>query len=121
MTSHSAVDFVAEHTSIDGWAVVLVEEGPWLDVDDNLKRLQDRLYAVVEAALDGRLAAQFPQTQGNVVVIQVEGFGLPKDDVVSFFDRFSSGVLTIENYAKAFKNNADVRDILFELNLHDVV
>lgn len=112
-------DFVARGSSGRPWAVVLVEEGPWPhdSIEANLRRLQDRLYGCIDAALDGQLAAQFPESKGEAVVIRVDAYDLPDAEVRAFFDRFAAAVLELADYGAALAENRFVAGIGFELNL----
>jgi hypothetical protein len=113
------VDFVAKGVNDDEWRMVLVEEGPWKSplLEDELRRLQNRLYDCIDAAIDGQLAERFPQTARKRLVIQVDGYHLPEADVRDFFDRFTAGVLATPDYRKAMLESPYVADIAFELNL----
>lgn len=106
------IDFV----TADPWQMVLVEEGPWEDVAANLRRLQDRLYGCVDAALDGSLAERFPESTGAKVVIRLDGYNLPMPDSWDFFQRFSAEVLEIEDYKRALQNSPHVCGIEFVAN-----
>jgi hypothetical protein len=46
--------------------MVLVEQGPWAGpIANEMRRLQDRLYGTLDAAIDGQLAEQFPESKGK--------------------------------------------------------
>ena len=117
----TVVDFVAKGDTDNEWRMVLVEEGPWTgSIDDNLRRLQDRLYGTIDAALDGKLAEKFPESKGKKLVIQLDGYNLPKAEVSEFFDGFSKGVFSIADYRRALKSNQFVNGITFELNFESI-
>jgi hypothetical protein len=98
--------------------MILVEQGPWEGLlGDNLRRLQERLYECLDAVLDGQLADKYPSSRGKAVVIQVDGYGLPRNSVESFFSRFAEGVLQTGGYARDAKENEFASQISFELNL----
>lgn len=116
------VDFVAQGSTEDEWRMVLVEEGPWRPpFEGELRRLQNRLYECVDAAIDGQLAERFPQTARKRLVVQVDGYQLPKVEVRDFFNRFVSGALAAPDYRKALAESPYVAEIAFELNLEDGV
>ena len=82
--------------------MVLVENGPWRGpMDLYLRKLQERLYGCVDAALDGQLAERFPESAGKSVVIQLDCYDLPKDEVQAFFTAFAEGVFSIADYRVA--------------------
>jgi hypothetical protein len=112
------VDFIAHGESPDEWRMVLVEQGPWAPPhDDQLRRLQTRLYDCIDAAVDGLLAEKFPQSRGGRLVIQVDGYSLPGKELSEFFERFSSGALNALPYRRVVESNPFVSSIRFELNL----
>lgn len=106
------IDFVAR----DPWRMVLVEEGPWENVPSNLRRLQERLYACVDAAIDGQFAQLFPESRGARITVLLECHALPREQISSFFESFSSGVLEIPAYKEALQSSAFVSGIDFGIN-----
>lgn len=72
--------------------MVLVEQGPWEigDVDDNLRRIQDRLYDYVETALDGHLTRRYPDAAGQPIWIRVDCYDTPDEPIRSFLARIES-------------------------------
>jgi len=117
----TVVDFVARGDADDEWKMVLVEEGPWIGpVDDHLRQLQERLYGTVDAALDGQLAEKFPESRGKKLIVQLDGYNLPKAEVSEFFDRFSKGVFSTVDYRRALESSKFVKGITFELNFESI-
>jgi hypothetical protein len=115
------VDFVAKGDVPDEWKVVLVEEGPWVGpIEVQLRRVQDRLYGSIDAALDGQLAEKFPESRGKKIVIQLDSYNLPRAEVTEFFDTFSKAVLSTADYRRALQSNAFVKDISFRLNFETI-
>lgn len=111
----TVVDFVARGDTPDEWRMVLVEEGPWNgSIESQLRRLQERLYGAIDAALDGKLAEQFPESKGKNIVIRLDGYNVPKPEVAQFFDQFSGGVLLTPDYQRALLANQFVESIRFQ-------
>ncbi len=110
--SEVTIDFITK----DPWRMVLVEQGPWEDVQANLQRVQSRLYACVDAAIDGQLAERFPDSIGAHVTLQLECYSLPQAQVSSFFDAFSAGVLETPDYKEALRASAFVSSIDFQIS-----
>ena len=111
------VDFVAFDDERDACLLVLVEQGPWSGVIENhLKALQQRLYGCLEAALEGQVAERFPRAANMKIVVRVDCYGVPRDDVDKFMDRFSKGVLDMPEYRPS--SSPWVRSFGFEVN-HD--
>jgi len=112
------VDFVASGEAPDEWRMVLVEAGPWDEaVEDRLRALQSRLYGCLEAALGGQLANAFPGSHGKTVIIQVDCYDGPQQQIAAFMTRFSQGALTLPNIRARLEENPFVRGVRFKLNL----
>ena len=98
------VNFVAKGDSLGGWRMVLVEEGPWAgSVDEQLRRIQERLYGCIDAAIDGQLSENFPESRGSHVVVQLDCYNIPQAAIQNFFEEFSSNVLLQEDYKGALQ------------------
>ena len=101
--------------------MVLVESGPWCGpMDLHLRNLQERLYGCVDAALDGQLAEQFPDSAGKSVVIQLDCYDLPKSEVQAFFTAFVEGVFSIADYRVALAENRFVKGISFDVTFDSI-
>lgn len=97
--------------------MVLVEEGPWSEpIEDQLTRVQGRLYDCIDAALDGKLAEKFPESAGKNIVIQLDAYNLPRERVSEFFESFSEGIFLIDDYKTALVQSSFVKSISFEAN-----
>ena len=107
--SEVTVDFITRNP----WQMVLVEEGPWDDVAGNLRRVQDRLYTCVDAAIEGKLAELYPDSTGATVLIRLDGYNLPMPDMQEFFDTFSSSVLELPDYKASLVSSPYVSGIQF--------
>jgi hypothetical protein len=110
------VNFVAQSKDKSRWLMVLVEQGPWRadEVEVQLRRVQDRLYNCIEAAIDGKLAEQFPASHGEPVTIQVDFYDVPEQPVRAFFERFSERALQQPSYGQALEASEFVESITFE-------
>lgn len=112
--SNTIVDFVVKGDSHDEWKMVLVEEGPWIgSIDEELCRLQNRVYGCIDAAFDGGVFSSFPNSLGKRVVIQLDCYNVPRADVEDFFDRFSAGVFAAGEYCQALRDSKFVQSIGF--------
>lgn len=117
----TVVDFVARGKTPDEWMMVLVEQGPWTDsIESQLRRLQDRLYGTIDAALQGKLAEKFPESKGKKIIIRLDGYNVPQAEVAAFFDRFSKGVLATPDHKHALKNNQFVKNVSFQANFESI-
>lgn len=106
------VDFISK----DPWQMVLVEEGPWQDVPAGLTKLQERLYSCLDAAIDGQLAEQFPDSCGQPITLRVDCYGVPRAETAEFFDRFSASALQLPDYKTALSASPHVSGIQFAIN-----
>ncbi len=99
--------------------MVLVEEGPWPvdEIEANLRRMQERLYNCVDAAIDGQLAEQFPESNEGLITIRLDGYDLPQEQVRELFERFSRSIFKIPDYAAALQQSPFVTGLKFEVNL----
>lgn len=110
------MDFIVRGHTQDEWRMVLVEQGPWsATVDDELRRIQSRLYGCLEAILDGQLAQKFPETVGKQIVVQLDCYDVPRGEVAAFFDRFASGVLQLEGFRAHVESRKFVDGVTFAL------
>ena len=110
--SEATIDFITR----DPWRMVLVEEGPWEDVQSNLHRVQSRLYTCLDAAIDGQIAEQFPDSIGAHLTLQLECYSLPQEQISTFFEAFSSGVFEAPHYKEALRASAFVSSIDFQIS-----
>lgn len=89
-------------------------------MEDELRRIQERLYGCIDAVLDGLLAEKFPDSFGKDVVIRLDCYNVPEKDVSGFFDRFSGGVFVGSDYKSALEQSEFVRSIAFVVNFDTV-
>jgi hypothetical protein len=116
--SEIMVNFIAFNEARDTCQMVLVE-GPWDgDIEDHLRSLQDRMFGCLNAALDGQLAANFPEAKGLNVLIRVDCYDVPRDEVEAFFGRFTDGVSAMSDYSTA--GSPFVRQFMFEVGFDTV-
>jgi len=110
--SEVTIDFVTR----EPWRMVLVEQGPWGDVQANLQRTQTRLYTCLDAVIDGQFAERFPDSIGAHVTLQLECYSLPQEQVASFFEAFRAGVLEAPDYKEALRASTFVSGIDFQIS-----
>ena len=116
--SEVTVNFITLNEARDTCQMVLVE-GPWDgDIENHLRNLQDRMFGCLEAALDGHLAANFPETKGLNVLIRVDCYDVPRHEVEAFFGRFADGVSAKSDYST--EGSPFVRQFLFEVGFDTV-
>jgi hypothetical protein len=81
------IDLVTEHPETGVFAVILVEAGPWAPGTEEreLRRIQERLYDCVDVAVDGHLAAKYPDSRGRPIRIQLDTYDIPEELLRPFF------------------------------------
>jgi len=115
------VDFVAKGDTDRDWKMVLVEQGPWLgSLEPELRRIQERLYGCLDAALDGQLAEKFPESAGKRIVIRLDCYNVPQDEVANFYQRFSAGVFLTQAYRHAMEPSRFTNGFSFEINFDSI-
>ena len=78
----TTIDLITETPETGEFALILVEDGPWPENDTGwngcLSRIQSRIYSAVDVAIDGHLAAKYPDSKGRAVRVQIDSpNGLP--------------------------------------------
>jgi len=111
------IDFVAFDDERDACLLVLVEQGPWRGpLEEHLRTLQGKLYDYLEAALDGSVAARFPKAANKKVIVRLDCYDLPTDEVDGFMKDFADGIRGLPDYSAS--SSPWVRSFEFEVN-HD--
>ncbi len=114
----TTVNFIAFDDRRDACLMVLVE-GPWSgNVENNLRSLQQRMYGCLDAALDGQLAEKFPEARGKTVILRIDCYDLPVQEVDEFVGCFAQGVSNLPDYA--CEGSPYVSGFRFEVN-HDTL
>lgn len=110
------VNFVAFDEERDACLLVLVEEAWTGSIEDHLRSLQERLYGCLDAALDGNLAEQLPKSRGKPIILQIDCYDLPREEINDFVERFAAGVTKMPDYST--DSSRYVSSFQFEVN-HD--
>jgi hypothetical protein len=76
------IDLITETPDTGEFALILVEDGPWPSEETGwrecLSRIQHRIYDAIDIAVDGHLAAKYPESKGRSVRVQIDSpSGLP--------------------------------------------
>jgi hypothetical protein len=112
------IDLVTEHPETGVFAIILVETGPWTPGSEEreLSRIQERLYNCVDVAVDGHLAAKYPDSRGRPVRIQLDTYDIPDSLVRPFFERFANHVATWAEIQQEILAKQNVKSLTFEYN-----
>lgn len=115
------IDFIAKGDSEDEWRVVLVEEGPWPGpIEEQLRRIQGRLYDCIDIVLDGQLAEKFPDSRGKRIILQLDCYNLPRGEVGEFFRRFADGVFLADGYREALQKGEYATEITLTIQFDNI-
>jgi hypothetical protein len=123
MTTHRlTIDLVTERPSDGAFILLLVEEGPWGtdETELQLRRIQDRLYNCVDAAVDGHLAGKYPDSRGKAVVIRLDCYDIPDRPVREFIKRFAESIENSEEVQRDLIAHGFVRSLAFEYSRRTV-
>jgi hypothetical protein len=74
------------------------------------------MYGCIDAAIDGQLTDQFPETKGKKIIVSVDFYEAPQEEASEFFDRLSKHVFLIPSYSAALMQSRFVNEIAFEAN-----
>ena len=111
------IDLITD--SPDGSTVylTLVEQGPWpaRGVAKRLRALQERAFAAIDTAVDGHLAARYPDSVGKQVVVRVRAFNLPEREVRELSSRISNYIASSDPYRSDIARSAFVASVSFEV------
>ncbi len=114
--SNVIVNFIAFDKARDACLMVLVEENWTKETKDHLRALQDRMFGCLEAALDGQLAEQFPESVGKRIVVRIDCYDVPRHEVDEFVTRFAAGISELPDFSS--KHSPYIAGYAFEVN-HD--
>lgn len=117
-TRRLTIDLVTERPSDGAFVLVLVEEAPWSSdaTEEQLRRIQDRLYDCVDAAVDGHLAGKYPDSRGRPVVVRLDCYDTPDQPVRDFMKRFAEAVANSEEVQRDLVAHGFVQSLGFEYN-----
>ena len=117
-TEQVKIDLVTEHPESGQFAIILVEVGPWPPNTEEaqLRRIQDRLYGCVDVAVDGHLAAKYPNSKGRPVRIQLDGYDIPEHLIRPFFEKFAKHISTWPDVQQQIQAHQYVQSLEFEYN-----
>src|SRR5262245_65995942 len=112
-TRRLTIDLVTERPSDGAFILVLVEEGPWGpdEAEGQLGRIQDRLYDCVDTAVDGHLAAKYPDSRGKPVVIRVDYHDTPDQPLRDFIERFAEHIVKSEEVQRDLASQGFVQSL----------
>jgi len=112
------IDLVTQRPADGAYVLVSVEAGPWQtdNVQTELRRIQDRLYDCVDAAVDGHLAAKYPESRGKPVVIRLDCYDTPDKPVSDFMKRFAESIARSHEIQRDVVGQGWVASLGFEYN-----
>lgn len=96
------------------FVLVLVEQGPWEgNPEDNLRRIQSRLYDYADVAIDGHLAKLHPESRGRPVVIRVDAYDTPAGVLLEFVRSFAEHISRSAEHQEAIREGGNISALEF--------
>lgn len=86
----------------------------------SLQRLQQRLYNLVDVAVDGFLAEKHPESRGKSVVIRLDCYNTPREECERFFFQFAEHIYACKEIQTTIAKQGHIKDIDFEFTWHTV-
>ena len=109
------IDTVTHDDPHDELVLSLVEDGPWPSGPDawrmRLAEIQNRIFAIADLAINGRLAIKFPDSRGKRVRIQVDSPRGCPGLVQELVSAASTFLLEDASYAGAIRSSTHVGGI----------
>jgi hypothetical protein len=112
------IDLVTENPQTGIFSLVLVEVGPWESgtAAQQLRRLQERLYDCIDAAVDGQVAGRFPASRGRPIRIQLDTYDIPASIIRPHFETFAAHIATWDEVQRKIRTHRHVQSLEFEYN-----
>eukprot|EP00456_Euglypha_rotunda_P020980 TRINITY_DN18162_c0_g1_i1.p1 TRINITY_DN18162_c0_g1~~TRINITY_DN18162_c0_g1_i1.p1 ORF type:complete len:124 (+),score=26.96 TRINITY_DN18162_c0_g1_i1:155-526(+) len=101
MFNQATINYITHNVDLSEFTLYLIEKGPWPEpVRERLLPIQERIYTVVDAVLDGQIASDYPDSKGKRVHVEVvfQG-GEPPADALSMVARLDEHVCNSPEYA----------------------
>jgi hypothetical protein len=118
MQKRVKIDLITQDAKKDAYKLIAVAQGPWpaSEVTDHMRALQEKLYDYVDAAVEGGLAAQYPQSCGKKVVIRLDCYDTPQAEMEQFFNRFVEHIRSNPTIQAKIAQTHHVKEIDFEFS-----
>jgi hypothetical protein len=118
MSCNVTVETITYDPKRDAFVLIVVEQGPWPPdaINTNLSRIQRRLLDCVDAAVDGGVALKLPHSAGKLVVIRLNCYETPHEEVEQFFFRLVEYVHSSLEIQDAIRQKRHIAALEFEFN-----
>ncbi len=118
MTKKVSIDLITKNPKNNEYKLILVEEGPWEEstLEDRLRKIQDRLYNAVDAAVDGALFQNYPDSKGQKVCVQVDCYDPPSDMIEQLVKGLGQYVDESYEYQNAIKRDQNISSLRIAYN-----
>lgn len=112
MTATVKIDFVTRDDTNDEFALYIVEVGPWPEDDhawdERLRALNERILSAADAAIDGGVALEYPESKGRRFRIQVDTPGGTPPQVERLVDAIKRHLVDDPEYSSAIRDSRHV-------------
>ena len=109
MPDRVTVDMVTHDPTTDELVLYVVADGPWPQSDHDygavLKSIQDKILDVVDASIDGGIAAVYPDSLGKRIRIQVDSPNGCPERLDHLIKRIDSYLVTSDEYTLAIQRS----------------
>lgn len=118
MQNDIKIDLITHDPVKDACKLIAVAQGPWApqELEGQLRTLQEKLYAYVDAAVDGFIAETYPEFKGKSVVIRLDCYGVPRNEVEQFFNQFSEHIRNNADVQARIAGERNIKDLSFEFS-----
>ncbi len=118
MTKKVSIDLITKNPKNNEYKLILVEEGPWEEstLEDRLRKIQDRIYNAVDAAVDGALFQNYPDSKGQKVCVQVDCYDPPPDMIEQLVKDLGQYVDESYEYQNAIKRDQNISSLRIAYN-----
>lgn len=112
MFNEVTVDLIVHSDDKSEFALYLVEDAPWGDVELRVKKMQDRVYTTVDAVLDGIIASDYPDSKGKRIRIEVVCRGeSPSPRFSEVVNRLNQIIHSMDDYVNDIKHSGYVSSL----------
>jgi hypothetical protein len=112
MSRTLAVDTITFDPRSKEFVLYLIEDGPWpgdpLALDEELSRIQGRVFDAFDVVVDGGLSEKLPESRGESVRIQIDSPSGEPAELAELISRLNDFITSNSEYARAVTESQHV-------------
>lgn len=118
MQNDIKIDLITHNPEKDACQLIAIAQGPWAaqELEGQLRTLQEKLSAYVDAAVDGFVAKMYPEVSGKSLIIRLDCYGVPRNEVEQFFNQFSEQIRNSSEVQARIARDRHIKDLSFEFS-----